>query len=219
MMIEPGNIYLGDCLELMKQMPDNSVDLIIADSQYGMNYLSNHYKAGNPFGKIEGDDRFPVEFLTESFRVARKAVFSFCRWNNLHEVPMPKSFICWCKNNWTAGDLEHEYGRMWEGILFYPQENHLFKRRLPDVINYDRVSSDKLMHPTEKPVGLISWLITNNSNEGDIILDPFLGSGTTAIACIKTNRRYIGMEIDPTYFEIAKKRIELEKQQMTLDLK
>ena len=219
MNIEPNNIYCGDCLELMKQMPDNSVDLVISDPQYGMNYISNRYKAGNPFGGITGDDdKYPAEMIPEFKRVARKAVFSFCRWDNLQEVDKPKSFIVWAKNNWTAGDLEHEYGRMWEGILFYPQENHSFKRRLPDVINFDRVPPTQLLHPTQKPVDLISRIIINNSDESDTICDPYCGSGTTAIAAIRTNRRYIGIDIEQKYVDIANKRIGYELQQTKLKL-
>src|SRR6187549_783433 len=104
----------------MRSMPDKCVDLTITDPPYGMNYLSNKHKGGNPFGKIHGDDRFPTEALQEMFRITRKAVFAFMRWDNLTEVPKPKSLIVWAKGGNGMGDLEHEYGRIWEACAFYP---------------------------------------------------------------------------------------------------
>jgi len=73
------------------------------------------------------------------------------------------------------------------------------------------------LHPTQKPVALFEYLIKTYTDEGELVLDFTLGSGTTAVACIETNRRYIGIEIDPTYFEIAKKRINLKKRHMNFN--
>jgi len=213
---ERGVLYHGDCLKVLKQLPDKSVDLVLTDPPYGMKYKSNHYKNGNPFGEITGDNKYPVEILDICFRLAKRAVFSFCRWDNLHEVPKPKSFIVWLKNNWSAGDLNHEYARMWEGILFYPLDKHFFHKRLPDVVDSRRVPPTKLVHPTQKPEILIRSLINNNTNETDLVLDPFLGSGTTAVACEALGRRWIGIEISEKYCEIAKERIEAEIAQRRL---
>jgi len=203
-------IICGDCLEVMKTFPDKSIDLVLTDPPYGMNYQSNHYVGKNPFEKIVGDNEYPVEVLKDLFKKAKKGVFSFCRWNNLNDVPKPKSFIVWAKNNWTAGDLKREFGRMWEGILFYPQEDFEFNKRIPDVFFSSRVSPDKLVHPTEKPLDVMKWIIQNCTKENDIILDPFLGSGTTAVAAKQLHRRYIGIEISQKYCEIAKQRLGQE---------
>src|SRR5580692_7605636 len=102
---ELNKIYTGDCLSIMKEWPDQCFDMVVMDPPYGMNYQSNHYKDGNPFEPIVGDGQYPLEALQQAFRLARNAVFTFCRWNNLKELPAPKSFIVWAKNNWTAGDL------------------------------------------------------------------------------------------------------------------
>jgi DNA modification methylase len=102
------------------------------------------------------------------------------------------------------GDLKHEHGRQWEAICFYPQEEHEFIERIPDVIN-DR-QTENVYHPTQKPVGIIRRII--ETNRGGVIIDPFMGSGTTGVACRMLGRKFIGIEIDKTYFEIAKKRIE-----------
>jgi len=201
-------LHNGDCLEYMKAMQDKSVDVIVTDPPYGMNYLSNHYKGENPFQAIAGDDRYPSELIPEFQRIARKAVFAFCRWDNLSEVPPPTSFIVWVKNNWTAGDLNHAYGRMWEGVLFYPMDGHEFQNRPPDVFDSRRVPPTDLVHPTQKPVAFLKWLIEANTKPNQIIFDPFMGSGTTGVAALQLGRYFIGCEIDPKYFAVAEKRIK-----------
>lgn len=211
-------LYLGDCLDVMKDMPDKSVDAVITDPPYGINYLSNHYKNGNPFKNIAGDNKYPSELIPEFKRIARKVALSFCRWETINEVEKPKSFIVWVKNNWTAGDLNHEYGRMWEGILFYPLDKHKFNGRPQDIFDSRRVPPTELEHPTQKPVSLIEWLLEKNTDKQDITLDPFMGSGTTGVACVQTGRKFIGIEIEPKYFDIAVKRIKDAQQQMRLPL-
>jgi len=213
---ELNKIYTGDCLEIMRSWPDKCVDLTVTDSPYGMNYLSNRYKNGNPFGSVLGDDGFPILALQEMFRLSRCAVFCFCRWDNLPDIPKPKSFIAWIKNNWTAGDLEHEYGRQWEACAFYPQEEHEFISRPPDVLDFRKIPSTSLLHPTEKPVALMSCLI--EKNKGDIILDPFCGTGSTLLAADLLGRKWIGIDIVPGYVKIAQDRIEKERNQLKLNL-
>jgi DNA modification methylase len=110
------------------------------------------------------------------------------------------------------GDLLHEHGRQWEGICFYPMEEHEFIKRIPDVIQIKRTGND--LHPTEKPACLLSILI--QANVGQIILDPFMGSGTTAKAAFDNNRDFIGYEIDKDYFDAASKRLDNHKKQLTL---
>src|SRR3990170_1005723 len=114
------DLRLGDCLEVMKTLPDGSVDAVVTDPPYGIEYHSNYYKHGNPFAGIVGDGVYPIEAITMCRRLARKASFFFCRWESLRELDTPKSLLVWAKNNWTAGDLKHEFARAWEGILFYP---------------------------------------------------------------------------------------------------
>lgn len=185
----------------MKKIPDGSVDLIVTDPPYGMNFQSNYRTVKHR--KIANDHRFPVEIFDELFRIASRGVYVFCRWDNLVDIPKPKSFLAWVKNNWSMGDLKHEHGRQWEGIAFYNMKEHQFIKRIPDVIHVNRTGNK--LHPTEKPVELIETIIA--SNIGSTILDPFMGSGTTGVACQNLKRNFIGIELDKEYFEIAKKRI------------
>ena len=200
-----GILYAGDCREVMRSMPDKSVDIVLTDPPYGMDYESGWYRGGNPFGPIIGDEKYPVELMGEFFRIARKAVFVFCRWDNLAHLPKPKSFIVWAKNNHTAGDLKHAFGRKWEGIAFYPMEEHAFVTRPADVIQFPRVM--RLTHPTEKPVGLLEILLRTNVCES--VFDPFAGSGSTLQAATNLGKTFIGCEIDPRYVDLISKRLDI----------
>lgn len=197
-------VIQGDCLEVMKQMPDKCVDLIITDPPYGMEFRSNYRREKHD--KIAGDDQFPLWIFEEFKRISRGGYYVFCRWDNLVMFPKPKSVIAWVKNNWSMGDLEHEHGRQWEACAFYPMENHKFIKRIPDVIRSNRTGNN--LHPTEKPIDLISQIVA--ANEGDLIFDPFLGSGTTAVAAKQLGREYIGIELSEKYCEIANQRLRQE---------
>jgi len=197
-------IIQGDCLDVMKDIPDKSVDLVLTDPPYGMEFQSNYRK--KKYDKIIGDDGFPLWIFDEFNRIAKKAVYVFCRWDNLVEVPKPKSVIAWIKNNWSMGDLKHEHGRQWEAVCFYPQEEHEFVKRIPDVITANRTGNN--FHPTEKPIEAVGKII--KANKGDLILDPFVGSGTTAVAAKQLGRKYIGIEISEKYCDIARQRLRQE---------
>jgi site-specific DNA-methyltransferase (adenine-specific) len=134
--------------------------------------------------------------------MANCASYVFCRWDKIHLFNKPKSLIAWVKNNHSAGDLEHEHGRRWEAICFYPGRNHRFTKRPTDVIEIDRTANNR--HPTEKPVGVMEKLIS--SNEGNIVFDPYCGSGSTLLAARNCARKSIGIEIEEKYCEIAANR-------------
>jgi len=197
-------IYHGDCREILPQL--DKVDLVLTDPPYGIEYHSGHYIGINPHEPIQNDDKYPADLVPVFKALANKGVFMFCRWDKLAEVPSPKSFIAMVKNNWTAGDLNGEFGRQWEGILFYPCKDFAFNSRLPDVIDCRRVPPTDLIHPTQKAEYPCQLLIQECSRVGDLILDPFLGSGTTCYCAKKLNRYSIGIEIEEKYCEIAAKR-------------
>jgi DNA modification methylase len=100
--------------------------------------------------------------------------------------------------------------------LFYPNHAHEFNGRPADSVQIDRVPPTQLEHPTQKPTLLIEWLLKHNTSLSDIILDPFIGSGTTAVAAIRTGRQFIGFEIDPHYCEIANRRIADEQAKIPI---
>ena len=205
---ENGVLYHGDCLEILPHL--EPVDLVLTDPPYGMMFQSNYRK--DKHDKIIGDDFYPVEAVNIIKEKAKSASYFFCRWDNLIQMPKPKSVLVWVKNNWSMGDLKHEHGRQWEAICFYPAANHSFTKRIPDVLICPRTGNNN--HPTEKPVGLFSQII--EANICGTVLDPFIGSGTTAVACERLGRKWIGIELEEKYCEIAAKRIEAENRQLKI---
>ena len=203
-------IYLGDCREILPQLPDKSVDLVLTDPPYRMAFRSNYRVMRHD--SIVGDERLPVEEIAVAIQLAGRAAYVFCRWDNLSQMPPSKSVLAWVKNNWSMGDLMHEHGRQWEAICFYAMEGHEFEKRIPDVIYADRTGNE--LHPTQKPVELFKQLI--KCNKGQTILDPFSGSGTTAIACHDLKRDFICIEKEPKYVELSRQRLEDARAQLQL---
>jgi site-specific DNA-methyltransferase (adenine-specific) len=194
-------LYLGDCRELLPLLP--KVDAVVTDPPYGMEFRSNFRTVRPKFHAIANDDS--AEALQWACGIdAYHSKYIFCRWDNLADVPKPKSLVTWIKNNWSMGDLNGEHARQTEVALFYPGQDHAFPCGRPsDVIAAPRTGNE--WHPTEKPVQLMQHVAKWTSGT---ILDPFMGSGTTGVACVKLGRKFIGIEIEPKYFDIACKRIE-----------
>lgn len=195
-------IYNTDCRNILPELP--KVDLVISDPPYGMDFQSNYRIIKH--SKIVNDLYLPVDLIKMAMDKAINGAYFFCRWDNLKEMPKPKSVLAWVKNNWSMGDLKHEHGRMWEACCFYAFDGHEFIKRIPDVIKEGRTGNE--LHPTEKPLGLIKQII--DCNVGQTILDPFMGSGTTLRAAKDLNRKAIGIELEEKYCEIAAKRLQQE---------
>lgn len=193
-------IYNADCRQVLPFLP--KFDLLLTDPPYGMNYQSNHRKQRHE--KIAQDDQFPLDLIYLAMSKAFRAAYVFCRWDNLYQMPKPKSVLAWVKQNWSMGDLEHEHGRQWEACCFYALKEHEFLYRIPDVIHADRTCNS--LHPTQKPEFLLRKII--NANVGDSVLDPFMGSGTTLVAAKLEGRKAVGIELNEKYCEIAAKRLE-----------
>lgn len=195
-----GNItlYNGDCREVVDSV---DYDSIATDPPYGMSFRSNYRATKHAAIANDGD----VGMLQWTCALqAHHSKYIFCRWDNLADVPKPKSCVTWVKNNWSMGDLKHEHGRQTEVALFYPGERHFFPNGRPsDVVRAPRTGNDN--HPTEKPVGLMEQVILWTDG---IVLDPFMGSGATGVACARLGRAFIGIELDPGYFDIACRRVE-----------
>jgi site-specific DNA-methyltransferase (adenine-specific) len=197
--IGDATLYCGDCLEILPTL--GKVDAVVTDPPYGMAFRSNHRTTKH--AAIANDSDGVMLELACSIP-ATHSKYIFCRWDNLATVPKPKSLVTWVKNNWSMGDLEHEHARQTEVALFYQGENHFFPKGRPtDVIHAPRTGNDN--HPTEKPVQLMHAFVEWTDG---LVLDPFMGSGTTGVACAKLGRKFIGIELEPRYFDISCKRIE-----------
>ena len=197
-------IYHGDCRDILPHLP--KVDLVLTDPPYGIDYQSARRTEWQRKAKIQGDKEFPLWLF--DILVPNVAMFIWCRWDMLRGLPDPKSFIVWDKCVHGMGDLEHEFGRQWEGCAFYPGPEHVFIKRPVDVIRAMRINPERLLHPNEKPVNAITPLIEAHHTHS--ILDPFMGSGTTLRASKDLGRQCIGIEIEEKYCEIAARRLGQE---------
>lgn len=230
--LELNRIYQMDCIEGMKRIPSESIDLVITDPPYGINYISNRSKDSEYRKKVKSvngilNDKNNIKFLgnvaIELYRILKKNthLYWFTRWDKIEEQkPMlekvgfkVKNNLIWMKNNWSMGDLKGAYAGQYECILYCQKGKRLLNevngiKRHPDILQFDRVPPNKLLHSHQKPVNLLEFLIKKSSNENEIIFDPFMGSSSTAIAAIKTNRKYIGFELDNEFYYIASKRID-----------
>lgn len=211
----PVGLHLGDCLDIMKNIENESIDMILTDPPYMIDYRSNRRVIKDKFDVIVSSENLIKHSLEAMNRVLKNnsAIYMFCSWHNVDLFKQEfekyfklKNILVWNKNNHGSGDLKGSYAPKHELILFGHKGRALNKsKRLPDVINVDKIPSNKLRHPTEKPTELLDIFIKNNSDIGDIILDPFMGVGTTIESARELDRRYIGIEIEKQYFDIAVK--------------
>jgi site-specific DNA-methyltransferase (adenine-specific) len=187
--------------DVARLMDGEKIESVVTDPPYGMDFQSNFRKVKHR--KIDGDkDETILASVCKMDAVFSKYIF--CRWDNLASLPKPKSVVVWIKSNSSMGDLKHEHSRCSELVLFYNGNDHRWKDGRPrDFINEKRTTNP--LHPTQKPVELIAeivgWCVGS-------ILDLFLGSGSTLIACEQLNRKCYGMEIDPLYCDVIVKRWE-----------
>ena len=212
MVLELNKIYCMDALELLKQMPDNSVDAILIDSPYGINYFSGYYKNGNPHERIANDDTLFIP-INELWRVLKPTGCMFAFYSQKKPLidDRVKNVIVWVKNNWTAGDLEGDFGNQYELIAYMPKEYFkIHSKRYSNVWHFKRLSSDNLLHPTQKPEEIMRRLVEVATNMGDLVLDCFMGSGTTAVVCKQLGRNFIGCDINFSYVTLANKRLQQE---------
>lgn len=234
------NLMLGDCLELMKDISDKSIDMILCDLPYGTT-------------NCKWDVRIPFEPLWEQYKRVITDNGAIClfgsepfstllRYSNLKmykydwiwEKPAGTNFLSANRQPLKNYEIISVFGK--KQALYNPQfevgepyvekryerNSHVYGRgnrddyttnnsgiRYPkSILKFNVVNNTKRLHPTQKPVPLLEYLIKTYTNEGFTVLDNCMGSGSTGVACINTNRNFIGMELDKNYFDIAKSRIE-----------
>jgi len=219
-------LHLGDCLDIMQNMSDNSADVTIVDPPYGIDYQSARRSDKTQWKpKIRNDKEPFLGWGKDAYRITRKAIYVFYRWDKqqafLNEIVSSgfdvKSQIIWNKIVHGMGDLNSEYAPQHESILFAIKDGFVFPRKRPrTIINQRRVMPNDLLHPNEKPVPLIEKLILDSTEIGDTVLDFTMGSCSAGVASVKHNRKFIGIEIDPDYFDIAQKRIAEAQMQPLL---
>ncbi len=211
-------LYNGDCLEVMDGLIKEGVkvDCVITDPPYGMDFRSNYRNI--KYNKIKNDTN--LFFLDEYFKKCfdllndNTHIYCFCSWHNIDKFKIAfekyfklKNIIVWEKNNTSMGDLKGSYAPKYELILYGHKGRRLRNGfRYADILKFNRAGNK--FHPTQKPDDLIELLIEQSSDKNEVVFDGFMGSGSTGIACANTNRKFIGIELDNNYFDIASRRIE-----------
>jgi site-specific DNA-methyltransferase (adenine-specific) len=201
----------------MKDIPDQSIDLIVTDPPYGIDLTPQRENGKFKNTKVINDNNLDwlPQVVEEYYRLLKpnSAGYIFCNWQNydIFKQAFAKRFtikncIVWNKdwfgigNNWRPN---HEFIMLITNGIFKTKSNNK-----SNIITQRRMTPQKMTHSCEKPIKLLEELITESSEEDDLILDSFVGTGSLPLACINTHRNYIGFELDPTYCNIANKRIQ-----------
>lgn len=212
------DLRLGDCLEVLKTISDNSVDSIVTDPPYGMNYQSAwRSDPTKRFTKIANDKKPFVWFLFDAFRVLKDggSIICFSDWKNQEAWRQAiewagftvKSQVIWNREHHGMGDLTGAFAPMHDIVWFAVKGKYKHPSSRPkSVISSKRIGGENLVHPNEKPVDLMVSLIKSVTPPNGIVLDPFMGSGSTGVAAVKEGFGFIGIERDEKYFEICKAR-------------
>lgn len=212
----------GDCLELLQKVDDGSIDMVFTDPPYKVTSRGGHTSAGGMMldkkmrsGKVfKYNSIKPETWLKEVVRVLSEGAHAYIMTNNknIHEylgavkesgLTVVKCLI-WVKDNKI---MSQAYMSQFEYIIFarkgkFKRINHC---GTSDVLQYNNVRNKR--HPTEKPVDMIETIIANSTKEGEVVLDLFMGAGSTGVAAKNLNRKFVGVEIDPSYYDIAVDRI------------
>ena len=222
-MIELNKIYNTSFQEGCKCIEENSIDLLLTDPPYGINLTPQRSTGKFHKEKVVNDNTLEwlPDLVNESYRVCKNTVLVFCNWQNYdkfkHEFEKKftiKNCIVWNKDWFGMGNNfrpNHEFIMMGCKTNVKTKSNNL-----SNILTYRRMSPQKMLHSCEKPVPLLELLITELTEENEVVADFFGGSGSTYEACIKTNRKYIGFELDEKYWEIANKRVKSACENFTI---
>lgn len=235
-MINTIQLYNDDCLKILKTIPDKSIDLIVIDPPYeleterGGGFFRNNNKHKRKYqteisNMMNGISNETLNLLCSKMKKINMYVFC-SRTQMLSLLNYAKdnnyswNLLMWHKsnpiptcNNKYLNDTEYIVFMREKGVEIY---GNYHSKKTYFITPINKADKKTFNHPTIKPLNIIKDLIINSSNEGDTVLDCFMGSGTTGVACKELNRNFIGIEIDEKYFNIAKSRIEKKDNQLTI---
>ena len=193
-------VICGDCLEVMKKLPDKCIDLVLTDPPYGVNLKYDVYEDTE-----ESWFEMMDKIIPEMRRVAKMVIFPSCQIKRLDWFYInhkPDWLICWYKG--SPGHAGYVGFNDWEPHIVYGKITNTMH-------DYFAATNDEKMgnygHPCPKPTKWAEWLISRATKEGQIVLDPFNGSGTTTFIAQKLGRNFIGIDLSEDYCKIAEKRL------------
>jgi DNA modification methylase len=203
-------IYFGDCADILPTL--DKVDAVVTDPPYGLGEAAGKNKSRGNLAKAKdyGDDKWDDEPVSDLLiqNIRSKSYWQIIFGGNYYSLPPTKCWLIWDKENtgdfadaelaWTNLDKAVRLKRyMWNGMLRANKE-------------------PRGDHPTQKPIGIMEWCISHLPADSQTILDPFMGSGTTGVAAVKMGKKFIGIEREQKYFDIACQRIENAQRQSGL---
>ena len=213
-----GKVTCIDCLVAMKQLPDKCIDLVLTDPPYGIDYGSQLKGKGldgggsdkngwKSYGENNWDKERPSkEYFDEIFRISKNQII----WGGNYFSDYLKGSQGWLV--WNKGQRGFSLA---DGELAFTSYDKAL--RIFDYARARQLNDENRQHPTQKPVALIDWCIKYAKlNNESVILDPFSGSGSVGVSCIKNKMKFIGFELEQKYVDIANKRIQDESRKLTL---
>lgn len=206
-------VIQGDCLDVMKGIPDESVDLLLTDIPYdGVNRQSQGLRNLDK-GLADVMTISITDMMSEFLRVTKGSGYIFCGWSQISEIVdilkennISTRLCCWRKTNPSPMNGQVIWLSGAEYCVYFKKPKATFNEHCKNVV-WDFPSGRGKVHPTEKPLKLFQYLVKVSSNENDVVLDTFAGSGTTGVACKNLNRDYILIEKEPEYIKIIEERL------------
>lgn len=203
--------YNRDCLEALKEYPDKTFDLAIVDPPYNANDAIGVKDCALSLQKAKRrnyhlfENKAPSqEYFTELFRVSKNQIIWGANYFGLRG-----GYICWDKKQSLFGRAELAYCSKIMSV-------NVFEYTWNGFLQEDMTDKEQRIHPTQKPVALYKWLLTNYAEQGDKILDTHVGSASSLIACYDLGFDAVGFEIDPIYYKEATERLETHKKQVSI---
>jgi site-specific DNA-methyltransferase (adenine-specific) len=195
-------IILGNCLDTLVQLPDKSIDLLCTDPPYGVGVARTFKGVGVSFKKKDWDAAIPPKvYFDEMLRVSKRQVI----WGGnhfTHYLPASRCWLVWWKNDGLPCGTFADCELAWTS---FDKPAQVFNSRWRGFIRDSKEA--RVGHPTQKALEVMKWCIASFSEPGDTVLDPFLGSGTTAVAAKLLGRNFIGVEQDEEYVAMARDRL------------
>jgi site-specific DNA-methyltransferase (adenine-specific) len=221
-------IFCADNHEIFPRIPAGSVDLVLTDPPY-KDYQSNRPLVHPKQKEMKRCDFDLPFFVEQSFRVLKDGAhfYCFCDHKTFPEIKLEvdkyftyKNCLIWVKNNHGSGDLKGDWAPQHEFIIFAAKGKgrNLNPPRRSNVLHFPKVPNEKFSHGTVKPVQLLQVLIEASTNIDDLVLDPYAGVMSTAVACVNTGRAYLMIEIELDFFQVGESRIQ-DIREMELETK